>query len=156
MPNPHDRMNALLDAYLAADYRWEHDGRWHPLVIGEPAPMVDGIFPGAREFGAVSAWNPHSVLRHAHTNRAADDALHALLLTGGRAFQPAFASARNRSWKESSWLVVDIPLPEFDALSRRFGQLGTLWWQRGQPVRLRMDAAPPATDTGHAFVDWLK
>ena len=48
------------------------------------------------------------------------------------------------------------PLPEFDALSRRFGQLGTLFWQREQPVRLRMDAAAPASAAGHAFIDWLK
>ncbi len=156
MPNTNDRLTALLEAYLTADYRWERAGQWYPLAIGEPAARIDDIFPDARQFGTMSAWNPHSVARQEQTNRAADEALRAALAASGRAFQPAFASARNRSWKESSWLIVDMPLPEFDALSRRFGQLGTLFWQREQPVRLRMDAAAPASAAGHAFIDWLK
>jgi len=156
MPNTNDRLTALLQAYLTADYRWERDGQWYPLAIGEPAARIDDIFPEARQFGTVSAWNPHSVARPDDTNRVADEALRAALVAGARPFQPAFASARNRSWKESSWLVVDMPLAEFDTLSRRFGQLGTLFWQREQPVRLRMNAVAPAGTTGHAFIDWLK
>lgn len=156
MPNPRDRLTTLLEIYLAADYRWERDGHWFPLVIGDPAPEIEDAFPDARQFGLLSAWNPHSVERQEQANRASDDTLHASLLASGRPFQPGFASARNRSWREPSWIIVDMPLPEFDALSRRFGQLGALWWQRGQPVRLRMDATKPATQADHPFVDWLK
>ncbi|MEJ7747623.1 MAG: DUF3293 domain-containing protein [Luteimonas sp.] len=156
MPISNDRLNGLLEAYLTAEYRWERDGQWLALVVGKPAPELDDAFPEARQFGTISAWNPYSVVRQDQFNREADAALHAMLAASGSLFQPAFAAARNRSWKESSWLIVDMPLPEFDALSRRFGQLGTLCWQRGQPVRLRMDAARPATASDLAFVDWLK
>ncbi len=151
-----DRLNALLEAYLTADYQWERDGQWLALVVGEPAPELDHAYPEARQFGTISAWNPYSVVRQDQFNREADAALHAMLAASGSPFHPAFAAARNRSWKESSWLIVDMPLPEFDALSRRFDQLGTLCWQRGQPVRLRMDAARPATAPDLAFIDWLK
>ncbi len=156
MPNADERLTELLHAYLAADYQWEHSGHWHPLTIGEPAPVPDATFRDARQFGVISAWNPHSVVRPDQDNRDADAALHAALATTGCPFQPAFAAARNRSWKESGWLIVDMPLPEFDALSRRFGQLGAIWWEHGQPVRLRMDAPKPPTAPDHACVDWLK
>ena len=44
----------------------------------------------------------------------------------------------------------------FDALARRFGQLGTLWWRRESPVRLRMDARRPEGLEGDSDVDWLR
>ena len=45
-------------------------------------------------------------------------------------------------------------LEHFDALSRQYAQLGTLWWTRGKPVRLRVDAARPK-DYDDERVDWL-
>src|SRR5690606_38674374 len=39
---------------------------------------------------------------------------------------------------------------------RQFGQLGGLWWERGQPVRLRMQAAKPAGFADDPQVDWLE
>ncbi|MDQ3057500.1 MAG: DUF3293 domain-containing protein [Pseudomonadota bacterium] len=156
MPRAPHRLAELLAAYVVADYRWQRDGHWFPLVVGQRAPGIDDAFPVATHFAALSAWNPDSVPQHEHINRAADEALQAALEDSGFAYRPAFAAARNRSWKESSWLVVGMPVGEFDALSRRFGQLGTLCWQRGQPVRLRMDASRPATVSDHASVDWLK
>lgn len=155
MPDPRDRLNDLLSAYLAAEYRWQRDGQWLPLVIGKPAPDVEDAFPDATRFGAVSAWNPQSVPQREQVNRDADHALHDVLECSGLPYRPAFATGRNRSWKESSWLVAGMPMSEFDDLAQRFGQLSTLWWERGEPVRLRMYAERPAGDE-HAFVDWIK
>ena len=41
-------------------------------------------------------------------------------------------------------------------LCRQFGQLGGLWWERGEPVRLRMQAAKPAAFPDVPVVDWLE
>ncbi|MEO6366137.1 MAG: DUF3293 domain-containing protein [Luteimonas sp.] len=155
MPETSESLIALRDAYLAADYRWQHGGHWFPLGIGAPAGEIGIAFPDAMHFGVITAWNPRSVPQLEQVNRDADHAMHDALESSGLAYRPAFAAARNRSWKESSWLVIDMPLPGFDALARRFGQLSTLWWQSGKPLRLRMYAAMPAMGE-HAFVDWIK
>lgn len=149
------RISELLTAYCDADYRWELDGEWHPLVVGRPTHRLEQAFPQARRFGLLSAWNPQSVMLPDAINRAADEMLHAALLESGLAFRPGFSSARNRSWREPSWVVMDMALPVFDALTRRFGQLGTLSWRRGEPVRLRMHAARPAGFEPHDQIDWL-
>jgi len=155
MPDTSESLIALRDAYLAADYRWQHGGHWFPLAIGAPAVENEPVFPDATQIGVITAWNPRSVPQQEQVNRDADQAMHVVLEGSGLAYRPAFAAARNRTWKESSWLVIDMPLPELDALAHRFGQLSTLWWQSGKPVRLRVYAAIPAMGE-HAFVDWIK
>jgi hypothetical protein len=149
-------ITALAHAYLAADYRWELDGRWHDLAIGQPAPELEACFPDANEFGLVSAWNPHSVVRPERANRVADDALRASLQTTGLPHRPGFSAARNRSWREPGWVVMGLPVDELDALAQRFGQLGVLHWQRGGRVRLRLYHASPRGWPGSAWVDWTE
>lgn len=146
----------LLRAYLDADYRWEFDGQWRHLRIGTLEPAVEARFPDVNRFGLLSAWNPRSVERAPTENRAADDTLHLRLAHGGLSYRPAFSSARDRTWREPSWLVMGMSMEAFDALARRFGQLGTLWWQRGGQVRLRMYATRPTDCGDDSCVDWVK
>lgn len=159
MPRPDDpgRIHELALAYLEGEYRWELDGCWHALAIGaQPVPEFMRAHPNARSFGLLSAWNPQSVERPETLNREADAALQAALEATGLAHGPAFAAARNRSWREPGWLVLDMPPSTLDALARRFGQLGTLHWERGGPVRLRMYAALPGRGAGLPdCIDWL-
>lgn len=150
------RITELVRAYVDADYRWELDGEWLNLRIGAHAPTLRQHYPEARHFGLLSAWDPYSIPRPEHVNRSADDALHAALMISGRSFRPAFSSAPNRSWREPSWLVVDMPVAEFDALSRHNGQLATLYWPAPLPVRLRVDTMRPSAYEGHNAVDWLR
>lgn len=150
------RIAELVRAYLAAEYRWEQGGDWLNLRIGETAPDVAGHFPDAARFGLLSAWDPWSIQRPEAVNRDADQALQRDLLESGRIFRPAFSSAVNRSWREPSWLVVDMPMAEFDALSRRYGQLATLFWPAREAIRLRIDAAPPFALEDHPACDWLR
>lgn len=147
------RIIALMQAYLDADYRWELDGHWHALQIGAPASDLEAAFPDSAAFGLLSAWNPYSVERPEHVNRLADESLNATLLASGAAFRPGFSSARNRLWREPSWLVAGMSMSDFDNAARRFGQLATLYWYRGEPVRLRMYRTQVG-DTLPAFVDW--
>ena len=150
------RLVELLHAYLDARYRWQHRDDWHDLVVGLPAPGLDLRYPEAPGFGLLSAWNPLSIQRPASENRRLDRALEAELRASGLSHMPAFASAADRSWREPSWIVLGMAVEDFDALSRRYGQLGTLWWPRETAVRLRMDAARPRGLAGDPHVDWLR
>lgn len=153
---PPERIAGLAQAYLTADYRWELDGDWHDLRIGLQAPGLELAHPHASCFGMLSAWNPWSMERPELENRAADQELHEALAATGCGLRPAFASAPNRLWREPSWAVVGMPVEAFDALARRFRQLGTLWWRTGEAVRMRMDAAAPAGFDREAPIDWLR
>lgn len=145
----------LLRAYLDADYRWARDGEWPSLAIGQAAPELEAAFPEAGEFALLSAWNPHSVERPEARNRAADAALHLALRNSGARYLPGFASARDHGWREPSWVTIDLPLAQLDALSRRFGQLGSLHCRRGSAFRLRMYADRPADVDDSLPVDWM-
>jgi hypothetical protein len=148
------RIATLLDAYNAAEYRWELDGEWRALRIGQRAPELEAFFPHCQRFGLLSAWDPQSVPRPEAVNRKADESLHAALISSGLPFRPGFCSAPNRSWREPSWVVMDMPDPEFDRLVLRYGQLGALAWTRGEPVRLRMYARQPLMAQDRDCVDW--
>jgi hypothetical protein len=150
------RIAELVHAYLDAEYRWELDGRWLSLNIGQAAPDVWEHLSSAHSAGLVSAWDPYSVQRPEAVNRAADQRLHRELLEGGLRCRAAFSSAVNRTWREPSWLVADMPPEAFDGLSRRYGQLGTLYWTRDMPVRMRIDAVRPVGFVGDRHIDWLK
>lgn len=148
-------ITSLLRAYHAADYRWEASGQWHPLAIGATAPALEDAFPDASSFGLLSAWNPCSVERPESVNRAEDARLLAQLEDTGLVFRAAFSAARNRTWREPSWIVMDMPLDAFDALARGHGQLATVHARRGEPARLRMYRAKPAGAPALDWVDWL-
>ena len=149
-------VDRLVTVYLKAIYRWAHDGDWHDLNIGLPAPGLELLHPDVRGFGLLSAWNPLSRVQDDARNRSADLRLEAELRERGLAHIPAFSSAANRSWREPGWVILDIDVATIDALARHFGQLGALWWPRGGPVRLRMHAARPATVQPDRAVDWLE
>ncbi len=150
------RTAELLDAYVRADYRWEFDGHWRRFRVGDAVPEIDAAFPQAQRYAMLGAWDPYSQPRAESVNRAEDAALDQLIASMGYAKRAAFSSAADRSWREPGWLAVDMPPGVLDALGKRFGQLGTLAWDRGQAVRLRMDAAAPPGLEATAFVDWLR
>lgn len=150
-----DRIAQLTASYLTADYRWEHDGVWRRLVIGEPAPELDAAFPEAPRFGLMTAANPGQQMRADIDNRSADRALQRRMDVLGLRYRPAFVAAPSRVWRAYNWLVVAPEVDAFDALARDFGQIGTLLWSRGTPVRLRMQAAAPEACVGNPWVDWV-
>jgi hypothetical protein len=145
----------LPSIYLAADYKWELDGDWRPLRIGERATELEAAFTGARSFGLMSGANPAHILRPEPENRSADRALEKAIAALGLRYRPAFVAALGRSWKAYNWLLIDPPTDGFDTLARRFGQIGTLLWAHGEPVRLRMHARRPETVPAHPFIDWI-
>jgi len=146
----------LVRAYMAAEYRWQHEGEWHDLRIGLQAPALELLYPDAGSFGMLSAWNPRSVERDERANREADALLQRDLAATGLVFLAAFGSALDRSWREPGWVVVGMAIEDFDALSRKYMQLGTLWWARGKGGQLRVDAARPGDFGASEHIAWLR
>src|SRR3546814_13791291 len=103
----------------------------------------------------LSAWNPRSVECAEAVNRGAYRALRDDRAATGLPFLPAFGSALNRSWREPGWVAMGMTLDRFDALSRKYGQLGTLWWTYGQAAPLPVDAGRPAAFGADEHTDWL-
>lgn len=149
------RIAELVQAYLVADYRWEFDGDWLNLRIGTIDENLPRRYPDATSFGLLSAWDPYSEPRPEAINRAADAALQEELADSGHRFRAAFSSSANRNWREPSWLVLDMPVERFDTLSRRYGQLATLYWTPGEAVRLRVDQPAPVDFPAHPALDWI-
>src|SRR3546814_21095833 len=56
----HATISELGRAYLAADYRWQHDGDWHELNHGLQEPALELLYPDRGTFGMLSARNPRS------------------------------------------------------------------------------------------------
>lgn len=158
MRKPDDtRLRALMHVYLQAHYRCRTpDGTWLPLRVGQPAPALEAALTGSLRFGLLSACNPCSRLQSEAVNRRQQALLHEELLAAGVRPLSALACAPDGSWPEPGWLAAGIDAPTLDALARRHGQLGSLYWERGQPVRLRMDAPKPARTPPQPGVDWLQ
>ena len=101
-------------------------------------PNLRQRYPDAYwHFGLLSAWDPYSIQRPEPVNRSADDALHCGHRAGERLQLQACVLLGRRTvhGREPSWLVVDMPVDRFDALSRSHGQLATLYWPAHSVVR---------------------
>lgn len=153
--NSVSHLATLANLYLPGEFKWEFDGQWWPIRIGAPAPALDAAFPDAPRFGMVTASNPGFVLRDDDVNRLADRALQLTLERRGLLHRAGYETAQNRTWKAYSWLVIGPDEADFDAISREFGQIGTLLWPRGQAVRLRMQATRPQDMPTHPYIDWV-
>jgi hypothetical protein len=145
---------ALADAYLAARYSVAIDGRDWPLSVGRKAGEVERrLMAGSYLF--LTAWNPASRPAPDAENRRADERLRDRFREFGHAAHPARGGDADGGNAEPGWLALDLPPAEADALAREFGQLGSLYWRRGEPLRLRMLAPRPAGYPGHPHLDWV-
>lgn len=143
----------LATAYAAAHYAVVLDGDAIGLRVGDPAGDVEAYW-AARRYAFITAWNPASRPLSDEANNLADARLEARLEALDLSFHPAWASDHDRQWRESGWLVADLVLPLLDTLACEFGQAGVLYWEHGEPVRLRMMLERPAGYAGGPHTDW--
>ena len=143
----------LASAYAAADYAVVLDGDTLSLRVGQPAVDVEAYW-AARQYAFITAWNPASHPLPQVANDAADARLVARLQALDLSFHPAWSDDRGRQWRESGWLVADIDVSVLDTLAVEFGQAGTLFWEHGAPVRLRMSMQAPAQRHRSDCIDW--
>ena len=147
------RIAALAGEYLLAHYFVALGKREWLFQVGQHADEVERQLI-ADSYLFITGWNPASRVLDAAQNLAAGEILQTRLLDAGHAAYPALGCDADGGGIERGHLVLDVPLAQADALAREFGQLGTLYWRHGDPVRLRMLAPRPPGFPEHPHIDW--
>ncbi|MEO8365102.1 MAG: DUF3293 domain-containing protein [Pseudoxanthomonas sp.] len=151
--NRESPMAALATAYALAHYFVTIGHREWLFGVGQDAADIEREL-GARHYLFITAWNPPSTASSLAENVAADERLQARLKEVGFQSHSALGCNAQGGAVEYGWMVLDVPVESGDALAREFGQAGTLYWQRGQPVRLRMLSPQPAGIAEQPHIDW--
>lgn len=146
-------MAQLAHAYRQAEYFVAVGRREGRFRVDEHATDIEAVL-GAARYLFITAWNPISQEPGLADNMAADQQLQARLQQAGFQHHSAIAADSLGGHKEHGWLVLDLPEATADLLAREFRQAGILYWQCGQPVRLRMQSPPPQDWPECAAVDW--
>ncbi len=152
-PPPPARMAELAQVYLRADYFVALGRREWRFRIGDPVPDIEEVLQGA-SYLFITAWNPVSEDIGLDDNIEADQQLQARLQQAGFPHYSALGGDPVGGHGEHGWLVLDLPRATADLLAGEFRQAGVVYWQRGEPVRLRMQSAQPPDWDGHDCVDW--
>jgi hypothetical protein len=147
------QMAALATAYALAHYFVTIGHREWLFGVGQHAPDIEREL-GAGQYLFITAWNPPSSANTTTENLAADERLQARLKEAGFRHHSALGCNAQGGAVEYGWVVLDVPLESGDALAREFGQAGTLYWQRGELVRLRMLWPRPAGIDDRPYIDW--
>ncbi len=145
---------ALATAYALAHYFVTVGHREWLFGVGQTAPDIEREL-GARHYLFITAWNPPSKPATTAENLAADERLQARLKAAGFQHHSALGCNAQGGAVEYGWVVLDVPLESSDALAREFDQAGTLYWERGDIVRLRMMWPRPAGSDEEPHIDWV-
>ena len=147
------RMAELARAYLQADYLVAVGRREWRFRVGACAHELESVL-GAARYLFMTAWNPLSRDTGLVGNMHADQRLQVRLTQACFQHHSAFGGDAVGDHREHGWLVLDLPEATADLLAGEFGQAGVVYWQRGQPVRLRMQSPQPAQWQPHDCIDW--
>lgn len=146
---------ARLAAAWAAAHYFVTIGRQEWLFhVGQRPVDIERQLPADR-YLFITAWNPPPGLASRQANLDADERLRVKLNAEGHAHQAALGCDGKGGATEHGWLVLDMPVERADALAREFGQGGVLYWQRGEPVRLRLQWPRPADFQDDGKTDWV-
>lgn len=147
------QLAALATAYALAHYFVTIGHREWLFGVGQHAVDVEREL-GAAHYLFITAWNPPATATSVAENLAADERLQVRLKQAGFHHHSALGCNAQGGAVEYGWIVLDVPLESGDALAREFGQAGTLYWQRGEPVCLRMLSPRPAGIAEQPHIDW--
>lgn len=141
-----------LDAYAAAVYEVEIDGRW---IEACALPLAGEATPAA----LISACNPYSQILPESENAQRHLRLQSEIETGGYRWWPARGRSSDAWWVEPGFLVL-AALAQIDTWARAYGQ-HAVWLppDAGCAARLRVytafaGAEPPAHWQGMG-IDWV-
>ena len=140
-------------AYAAAHYFVTIGHREWLFGVGQLAEDIERQLD-AGSYLFITAWNPPPDTSSLAQNQAADLRLQQRLRESGYRYLSSLRSNAQGGAVEHGWVVLDVPLDTADAWAREFGQAGTLYWYRGEAVRLRMLCQRPAQLPSHAYTDW--
>ena len=143
----------LAVVYAAAHYFVTIGHREWLFGVGQLAEDIEREL-AAESYLFITAWNPPANTTTLAENIAADEDLQARIRDSGLPHCSALGCNAQGGAVEYGWVVLDIPLETGDAWAREFGQAGTLYWNRNQPVRLRMLCPRPASIADEPHTDW--
>lgn len=143
----------LAHAYAAAHYFVTIGRREWLFCVGQHAEDIEPQLEGT-SYLFITAWNPAPEAATAAENLQADERLEALIVSSGLPHYRSLGSNAQGGAVEYGWLVVDAPESLADGWGREFGQAATLYWRRGQAVRLRMLWPRPAGLADDPYTDW--
>lgn len=149
-----DGLAPLATAYADAHYFVTIGRREWLFQVGQPALEIERQLQ-AGTYLFITAWNPHGRPAADGHNAEADEALQARLLELDWPHHPALGCDASGGAVERGWLVLDAPLEAADGLAREFLQAGTVFWERGHAVGLRMLHPAPAEGEGPAHTVWV-
>jgi hypothetical protein len=152
--NREPQMATLATAYALAHYFVTIGHREWLFGVGQHAADIEREL-GAGQYLFITAWNPPSKPATPTENLTADERLQARLKQAGFQHHSALGCNAQGGAVEYGWMVLDVPLESADALAREFGQAGTLYWRRGEPVRLRMLWPQPTGTDEQPHIDWI-
>lgn len=145
---------ALADAFANTAYIAECDNGQIEIAVGHLASPLEAEMQG-KCFAFITAWNPGGERRSDEQNNEADRILVELIDSYRVDRIPMYAVSPDGEWFEAGWLVRDVSRVTLDQWAKRFGQLGTLWWQRGHAVKLRVYGRAPLNND-NVFIDWIE
>ncbi|MDR1075683.1 MAG: DUF3293 domain-containing protein [Xanthomonadaceae bacterium] len=152
MTEDDNSLQALMESYASALYRVSLPQGEVGITPGRRAGRLEALFP-AKRYAVITAFNPGSRRLPQEENQLANRVLRRRLDALNIAIFPSTASDSEERWLEPGWLATDLDRPAVDALARRFGQTGVLFWEHSQPVRLRM-YLPPVAHVRMPWVEW--
>jgi hypothetical protein len=130
---------ALEAAYRATDYRIEHAPNG-PFVIrvGECSADLEALLfdEVVFEWAYLTACNPGSVQLPGQENCTRTIELREVLVAAGWKTYYEISVGREGTWREPSFLVLDIPESAAVELANRFGQNAIVAGRLGEPARL--------------------
>lgn len=151
---PPQATDALVKAFVDTAYIAECDCGQIEVAVGHLAARLETEVAG-KCFGFITAWNPFGERRDDDENIHADRELTYVIDSHRVERIPMHAVSPDGGWFEAGWLVRDVSRVTLDQWARRFGQVGTLWWQRGHAVKLRI-YHPKLADSDNVFIDWIE
>ena len=114
---------SLLQAWRDTDYRVRLSrGGWASIRIDAPLPAVLEEGAGARDWGFITAWHPHSRPRALFANREAQRRLLADLRALPGVAVAAAIGVGASGWREPSLFAVGVGVLRLDELAARYGQ----------------------------------
>ncbi len=149
-----ERSAPLATAYAAAHYFVTIGHREWLFCVGQQAEDIERQL-GAEHYLFITAWNPPLAAATHAQNLAADQRLQAQFQGTGYRCHSALGSDARGGAVEHGWVVLDVQRETADAWAREFGQAATLYWRRGEAVRLRMLWPRPQDMPDHPHIDWV-
>lgn len=149
-----ERIDALVAAFEAAEYRVDTGNDVIVIRVGENVPALDRLL-GNRPWAVMTACNPDGRLCNAKDNAAAQQALEESLgeLAPTRCLKTCNRDPAGHWPDEPAWLFTPGNFGQADLLARRFGQRAIVTGVPGAPAQLRVYADPdrdPGTPPGVA------